>query len=556
MRKTFVVLLVLGSLVFAEGRVSARRIHANQLQLGEHRLTGLVRDRLAELSFEQEFHSTGGAPAEVFYEFALPVEATVTSLDMTMNGQWVTGRVLDRKEAKRTYESIVNRRKDPGLLERIGEGRYRVRVFPLPAKGNLKIRVHFQLLLPFRSGAVQLAYADPVGKASRFTGDVRIESPRTITRLDAPTHAVEVDRPSETAARVVWNDTKPRIELRYADQRDDVTFTLFSSRRAGERGTFLAILQPPVTVAEDEVLPKDVVFVLDESGSMEGDKMREAKRALHAGIDKLRDGDRFNVVGFSSGTEAFRDQLVEVNAATRKAARDWVSRRRAMGGTALDAALHDALRFGSRARLGLVALLTDGLPTVGESDPQRIVQRVRAANGARHRVFVFGVGLDQNARFLDALATSTRAVREDITKAAEVLPAMQRFYTRVERPLMTDLQLETPKGTAALQPHALPDLFAGDEVVVTGRFDQSGPALFKLRGRIGSRQVEHVFEGTLTKDQEIACLPRFWARKQVDALLAAIAAGGDRRELVPAVRRLGQQYSIVTPYTAGLVVEE
>ena len=549
-------LLLLSSLALAEGRWTSVGVTRDQVTIGEHRLTGRIDDRIAQLTFEQEFRSSGSRVAEIFYEFELPIDAAVTSFAMTMDGKWTDGRVLDRGTAKRTYEAIVARKRDPGLLERIGEGRYRARVFPVPARGAVSIRVGFELVLPASEGAVELRLPAPPGAPERFTGKLVLASPREILRIASPTHSIEVDRAAGDGVGIVWNGAPGPFLLRYHGRREAVTFTLLSHRRSGESGTFLAILQPPVDVREDEVLPKDVVFVLDESGSMGGDKLREAKAALRAGIEKLRAGDRFNVLAFSTSVASFREALVAADATTRADATKWIEARRANGGTALDAALQEALRHGSRDRLALVALLTDGLPTVGVVQPAQIVGRLQQKNDCDHRVFVFGVGLDQDARFLDRVAQVTRAVREDITDAAHVVPAMARFYTRVERPVLTGLRLECAAGLSDLQPNPLPDLFAGDEVVVTGRYAKSGPAAFKLHGRLGERAVTHVFEGTLTDREQLACLPRFWAKRQVDVLLAALAAGGDRAELVPAIRELGTTYSLVTPFTAGLVVED
>jgi len=548
-------ILLLSSLALADGRWSAVGATRDKISLGEHRLTGRLDDRIAQLTLEQEFSSAASREVEVHYEFELPADAAVTSFAMTMNGEWVDGRVLDRNTAKKTYEKIVAKRRDPGLLERTGEGRYRARVFPLPAGGSVRIRVGFQLVLPAAEGAVRLRLPAPTGAPSGCSGDIVVKSPREIVQVASRTHALEVDREIEDGVRVVWNGGPGRFSMRYRDQRDQVTFTLLSHRRSGEKGTFLAILQPPVSVKDEEVLPKDVVFVLDESGSMGGDKMREAKAALRAGIERLRDGDRFNVIAFSTSVTRFREGLVPAGERTRADAAAWIDGRKASGGTALDAALQAALEFGDRDRLGLVALLTDGLPTVGPRDPSAIVGRLQHANRHDHRVFVFGVGLDQDARFLDRVAHVTRAAREDVTDADDVVPAMTRFYRRVERPVLTGLRLAADAGLSSVQPHPLPDLFAGDEVVVTGRYGNSGAVAFRLSGRVRGREVEHVFEGTLTDREELACLPRFWAKRQVDVLVAALAAGGDRGELVPAIRELGTRYSLVTPFTAGLVVE-
>ena len=561
-------LFFLAAPTWANGVVRAVGVPDSDIELLEHRIVGEVQDRIARITVEQVIHSRGVRNAEVIYTFTLPPDATITDVAMTMNGEWIDGSVLERGLAKRTYEAIVARRRDPLLVEQIDDERYRARVFPVPPKKSLRIRYTYQQVLPAVEGAVELAYLSAFKRLGgrvpkRVAGAITIRSPRDIELIEALSLGVEVTRDGTREATLHWNVAgdvlRDDLRIRFRDRREQVTFTLFGHRPSGADGTFLAILQPPVEVADGEVLPKDVIFVLDRSGSMGGDKMREAKAALTRGIDGLRAGDRFNILAFSTGVDSFRDRLVEVGADTRgdarSDARKWVSRIRAAGGTALDSALTAALKLGSRERLGIVALLTDGLPTVGVTDAETIVRRVEAGNGNAHRVFVFGVGLDQNARFLDRIAQVTRAKREDISRAEHVAPAMRRFYTRIQRPVMTDLNLSCSLPLTGVQPHPLPDLFAGDEVVVVGRYPKTGACRFTLTGRVAGRVVTHEFEGALPGTAELPSLPRFWAKQQVNALLAALAAGGSHRELVPAIRELGQKYSIITKFTAGLVLE-
>jgi len=563
-RAVLLALLLVAAPALANGRLRAVGISDADLALLHHRVTGEIRERIAEITVEQAFLAKRGRNVEAIYEFSLPRDATVTSLAMTMKGKWVKGSVLERGQARRTYERIVATKRDPALLERIGDELYRMRVFPLTGGVEVRVRFTYQQVLASNEGAVEFRYHSSRARLngrvpSGYTGTIRIHSPRAIRRVEAPGLATHVRIGSENDVTIDWDLAGTAIAqdtvIRYYDQRDRVTFTLLGHRRSGENGTFLAILQPPVEVPDGEVIPKDVIFVLDRSGSMGGEKIREAKAALERGIAGLREGDRFNVLAFSTGTDGFREKLVTFNAQTAKDARKWIGRLEATGGTALDDALTTALAMGNRERLGIVALLTDGLPTVGLSDPGRIVKRVRANNRNGHRIFVFGVGLGQNARFLDRIAHVTRAVREDITDAAAVAGAMKRFFTRVERPVMTDLSLTCSNPIESVSPRPLPDLFAGDEVVVVGRYAKSGACLFTLRGRVRGREVSHVFEGRLPERVGVECLPRFWAQRQVDVLEAAVAAGGDRRELVPEIRKIATRHGIVTKFTAGLVLE-
>jgi Ca-activated chloride channel family protein len=560
-----IALLFLVEVAFANGTLDVRGDSARSVSLFAHRVHAEVNDHVAQVTVEQVFRSRSDRRLEGIYRFPLPEGATVSDFAMTMAGKLVKGEVVGRKKAQRIYESIVSRKRDPGLLEKVDRGVFRARVFPIEPGQDLMIRLSFQQVLPESGGTVELRY--PLAKermsarsVENVSIHVTVESSADLKTIYCPSHRVKIRREGARNAVVSYENSgtaQKRDFLLYMGRSPEaVGFSLLSHRPAAERGTFLAILAPAARVEKGAVLPKDVLYVLDTSGSMQGRKLAQAQAALAFGIRNLREKDRFNVISFSSGVQRFRDRLVDVGTDTIESAVAWVEGLEANGGTAIDEALQAALSMGQKDRLTIVVFLTDGLPTVGEARPENIVANVKRANTGAARVFVFGVGFDQNVKFLDRIAAMTRASREYITPEQDIEVVVSRFFRRIDQPVLTDLKLELGPGVEDAFPRSLPDLFAGDQLVVMGRYTSAGPRAIRLRGRLQGEEVTYDYEGALSAKEGVACLPRLWAERKVGFLLEQIRLNGRSAELTSEIRRLGTKYSIVTPHTAGLVVEE
>ncbi len=535
------------------------------VRLTSHRVSAQVVDQTAEVTVEQTFHSDADRQLEGTYLFPLPEGASVGKFAMTMGGRMVEGAVLEAKEARRVYESIVSRRRDPGLLEYMGRGLFQARVFPIEPRADLTIRLVFQLVLREDAGTVEFRY--PLA-SERLNGqpvqevvvDVKVESSVDLKTVWSPSHEVAVSREGERKARVSFERSGRRQDkdfLLYLGRSPEaVGFSLASSRQAGEDGTFMAVFAPRQQVAAELVAPKDVVYVLDTSGSMAGEKLEQARRALKLGVNLLRAGDRFNVIGFSTAVNPFREALVEADAATKTAASAWIDGLQAVGGTNIEGALEAALRNPADGRLRIVVFITDGLPTIGERTTEGLLKRAAQWNAARARVFTFGVGADLDVAMLDRLAEGTNGARDYVSPGEDLELVTGRFFTKVDRPVLTDVTVELGAGVSEVYPQRIPDVFAGSQVVLLGRYRESGERTLLLRGKMGGKEVVFEHRGTFAATAGAPWLTRLWAHRKVAFLLDDIRLHGETREAVDEVVRLATRYAIVTPYTAGLVVED
>src|SRR5262249_26429339 len=328
-------------------------------------------------------------------------------------------------------------------------------------------------------------------------------------------------------------------------------------------GFFLLLVSPKAGLDEREVSAKDVIFVLDTSGSMsEEGKMDKAKAALRYGVNALNPRDRFNIISFAGEEHLMSEHVIAANEEGKSQAREFVERMRAAGGTNINDALTAAFRQlqpGDRPQL--VVLITDGQPTVGETQANRILANVKQANKVNMRLFTFGVGYDVNTVLLDGLANENRGTVGYIEPKEDIEVKVSNFFAKVNNPVLSDLKIDWGGiETDLVYPRATPDVFHGSQLVLIGRYrsSKSAPATrLTLTGKVNGRERRFVYDDLRfpEKQSDNEFLPHLWAMRRVGHLLDQIRVNGESKELRDEIVELGTRYGIVTPYTSYLVLE-
>lgn len=576
-RHTFALTLVLTLASLGTGRAHAIGYlvpdapGVEPLAIRHHRVGVSVRERVAETRVEQVFYNHTGQVLEATYVFPVPDGASVSGFAMWVGGRRQEGELLEAGQARAIYEAIVARVRDPGLVEHLGGRLFRARVFPIPPMSEQRVELHFSQTLEYQDSVIHYRYPlHTGGPATRtledftFTADIVSRTP--IRAVYSPTHPIAVARPDEHSATVGFEAHQAvldaDLDLYYSVQDRDVGLSLLTHQAPGEDGYFLAMIAPRAGVAEEEIAAKEIVFVFDTSGSMAGEKLARAQAALDYMLARLRPSDRFQVIRFSTDVQALfaGGQAVPATPANVEHARRFASRLVAAGGTAIHGALREGLAQQRRSAVPrLVVFLTDGMPTVGETDAARIVNDA-ALWAADARVYVFGVGDDVNTTFLDTIARRTGGVGDYFADGAELERRLSAFYDRVAYPIFTDLALSLPGADVYdVYPRDLGHLYRGSQLMVVGRYRGGGPARVTLEGRLGPARELTSFAYPVTlppQEPRNAFLPRIWATRKIGFLLDAIRLEGERPELRRDVVALAQRFGIVTPYTSYLVVEE
>ncbi len=544
-----------------------------------------VMQRVAVTSLTIHLRNLAATVEEAEILMPIPDGATIRSFDFLGKSSEPTAKVLPVDEARRTYESLVSKIKDPAILEFAGRAMVRSSVFPVPGKGTQTVRLVYEHLLEGDGDRIdyELPRSESLAAcAIPWRVEVRLRASKPIASAYSPTHSFQQIRVAENELRLRLMLDAARepgpIDFSYLLQGDGVNGSYFLYPDRGDDGYFL--LLGGVPVKRDPKLEKsrkrEVVVVLDTSGSMAGTKIEQAKAAALQVLEGLDEGERFNIIDYSDQVRSFESEPIAKTKDAVLRARGYIETMKALGGTNLHGALERALaQPHDEAMIPIVLFLTDGLPTIGVTDEATIRGDAETENKFRRRIFTFGVGDDVNAPLLDVIATRSRATSAYVRPNEAVEKRVSEVFVKLKDPILASPQiaiLDTsgkPADARAvdLLPTPLPDLFDGDELVLTGRYRGKEPLVLEIRGDYLGTMRAFRFELNPAKASlECAYVPRLWASRRigflVDQLRQAGAVGKDAKidekansEVANEVYRLSREFGVMTEYTAFLALE-
>ncbi len=545
------------------------RVTTTPLIVKYQRVYSQITDGVAVTRVEQTFRNPLPTQVEGTYVYPLPDGVAVSDFTMTIGGKTMSGEVLDKETARRTYEEIVRRTRDPGLLEYMNSRLYQASIFPIPPGDTLDVNLEYTQTLSESGGLGRFTHPFGAAEADRPPIDqvvvqVKLKSTLPLTSVFCPSHQTDISRPSDREATVTYeaSHTRPDRDFVVYYQRRDAQFglSLLTHRAAGEDGYYLLRVSPRVDFDEKGVLPKDIAFVTDTSGSMAGGKIEQVRRSLEFCVQSLNPADRFNIYTFSTDVRPFRDSLVPADSEIRAAAVDHARALKAVGGTNIHRALQEALDADPKdaERPYLIVFMTDGEPTVDITDPEQLRKSVKTSNDGAARIHVLGVGTQVNTHLLDKIAEDNRGSREYATEQEELEIKLGGLVSRLSSPVLTGVKLAIDGMTPRDQyPNRLPDLFRGGELLVLGRYESAGKHRVEFTGTLRGDTKNLSFEGEFPRiDRENDFLPRLWANRKIAYLLDEIRLHGENRELVDEIVQLAKRHGIVTPYTSSLILED
>jgi Ca-activated chloride channel family protein len=546
-------------------------IPMDQLVIRYHHVTVSIKDQLAVTHVDQVFYNPNDWTIEGTYIFPIPEDAAVSGFTLWVDGVPVEGKVLDATQARQTYEQIVSGMRDPALLEYIGRGAVQARIFPIAPKGERRIELEYTQALLAEGGLVSYVYPLNTEKFSALpiesvSINVEIQSSVPIRAVYSPSHEVGVSREDQNYVVVGYEaaNVLPDTDFSlYYSLGETEAFHLLTYRDPSDAtdpdGFFMVLLAPRVSTI-DQVIPKDIILVLDHSGSMEGEKFQQAQQASRYILDNLNSEDRFNIISFSTGIEMYASTLRPVSEATN--ARSWVDSLRAEGSTDINRALLEAAAMVNPERSTYLIFLTDGLPTEGVTDSSAILSNFNANAPDNLRLFTFGVGYDVDTVLLDSLSQNHHGRSSYVQPGMKLDEIISSFYNGISTPVLTNLELSFGDvSTYDLYPYPLPDLFAGSQVVLLGRYKEGGEGDIILTGAVNGEKLTFTFTDQKFETQSPvnslqASIPRLWATRKVGYLLNEIRLQGANQEIIDQIVHLSIRYGIVTPYTSYLVTEQ
>lgn len=551
--------------------------------VAEHSVEVLIDGPVAQVSVRQVFRNDSGQVAEGVYVFPLPQDAAVSDFQMTVNGETLEGHLLEGEEARRIYEQIVRQQRDPALLEYLGDGLFQANVFPIPPGESRTLEFRYTEVLGQEGGLHHFRYPLRTRHYSALPPEsvslsVTLRSQDGLRTVYSPALPIRLERIGDDGAQITYESAGEQppadLDLYFGSDAGAIGLNLLSYKPAGEDGYFALLAAPGIEVAADEVVARDLILVVDISGSMKGDKMEQARAAARYVVEALNAEDRFDVIAFSSASDAFAGSLRPANEDNRAAALEWIDDLRANGSTDINRAVLEALAEldtgdaetagYTGARPAYILFLTDGQPTLGETNPQRIVDNARSnaprggADGARSvRLFPFGIGYDVNVDLLDTLGSLLGGRSAYVRPDERIDEAVGAFYDRISTPVLTAIGLDFGGAEVDhLFPYPLPDLFAGEQLVVVGRYAEGGPVEVTLAGAVNGEERLYVYpDRALVERGGEPFVAKLWATRRIGVLLEQVRRDGPQQELVDEIVDLSLRYGIVTPYTSYLVLE-
>ncbi len=539
------------------------------LNINYHKVRIDIEDNVAQVVVDQEFENPYSFRIEGTYIFPLPEDATISSFSLVMDGKEIKGEVLERDKARQIYQELLRKSMDPALLEYYDKNMFRARIFPLNPHKTSEVKLSYEHIVPLSGDFYKFVYPlkidaltlEPMGEIEI---EVHVKTQNPLKTIFSPTHEVEVERIDEYNAVVKFKADGYRptadFELFYSASPKEFDIRLLSHKLPNKDGFFMLTVSPGYLPKGLKPISKDIVFVLDVSGSMSGDKIEQAKEGLLYILNHLDSKDNFNIIAFSNDVELLFEHLVPASKLNIQTAKKFVEDLEANGGTniidALDEAIEQLPMRSSRPKY--IVFLTDGQPTIKETNDERIIEHIQRKLGDE-RMFIFGVGYDVNTYLLDKLAEISLGTVDYVQPGADLEVVLSGFYNKIAYPALVEPQLRI-KGVRvyAVYPEHMPDLFYGSQVVIVGRYKHpGGEATIVVRGKRNDSSLVFTKSVELPRIQRgYDFIPRIWARRRVAELLAEIKLHGERKELVDEIVDLGTTYGIVTPYTSFLVTEQ
>ena len=559
---------------------------------------------LARVVVTQEFTNPFKEKIEAVYTFPLPPNAAVDDMTMLVGDRTVRGKILRREDAEAVYESAKAAGQVASLLSQERPNIFTQSVANIMPGEHVKVTISYVETLKYENGSYAFVFpmvvgpryvpgtpsesptgtnggngfapnTDQVPDASRITPqpvpkgmrvghdislDIKLDAGVPIDNLASASHEVDAQRGGASQAHVLLrnNTVIPNKDfiLRYDVAGPNMTDALLT-HRTDKGGFFTFILQPPERVTTEDVTPKELVFVLDTSGSMNGFPIEKAKETMKLALDNLNPADTFNLITFSGETYVLFPTPVPATPANLRKAQAFLATRSGMGGTEMMSAIKTALDpSDSQSHLRIVCFMTDGY--VG-NDMQIIAE---VAKHRHARVFAFGIGSSVNRFLLDKIAEHGRGEVEYVGLNDDGSAAARRFHERIRNPLLTDISLDwNGLPVENVYPERIGDLFGAKPLIITGRYTGPSAGTFRLKGKMSGRDfVREIPVSFPESDAQHDVLASLWARSRIDNLMgqdyAGVQRGTTRPDLKETITNLGLEFRLMTQFTSFVAVEE
>ena len=553
--------------VQAAGTLVADGGFGGRLDIESQDVRVTINNGIAVTEVTQIFVNKENRIVEALYTFPVPKAASVANFSMWIKGKEMIGEVLEKKKARKIYESYKKTRVDPGLLEQKDYRTFEMRIFPIAAKAKQKVKVTYYQELNVDHDWATFAYplasvidgATSTRTTGRFSLDLKVKSEVPIVKMESSSHAGDFafvshnDNYWQASLEVKEGDLNRDLVLAYKLKRPKTGFDIICSNTGEEDGYFCMIMSVGKEL-EDKQKGMDYIFLLDISGSMAQDrKLGISTESIEVFINELGPEDRFNMMSFNVGVNSLFDKTKAVTAANQKDILAFLDKQKAIGGTDLRPAIQKAYQFQNPDRPLNVIILSDGITEQNSTSELMRIVKNRPKNT---RVFCIGVGNDINRPLLKDVAKRSGGLAAFLSRGDNFKRQAQAFRRKLLRPAISNLTVDFGRAIYDVEPKEIGNLYHGMPVRIYGRYKKSGDRKITLNGDIMGRSFKQSPIIHFPKeDLDNPEIERMWAWQRTQSLLAEADRKGSRSTAAQEVVRLGEAYSIVTEYTSFLVLE-
>ncbi|RCS53010.1 VWA domain-containing protein [Bremerella cremea] len=534
-----------------------------------------VKDQVAQVQVAQQFQNTGSRQMEVSFLFPLPYDGAIDSLTLMVDGKEFPAKLLEKEKAREIYNSIVRQNKDPALLEWAGTGMFQTSVFPVPAGASREVTITYSQLLKKDGRLTDFLFPLSTAKytdrpVEKLKVRLSLEGSEKLKSIYSPTHNVDIERNGNKRAIVKYeaDNVIPDSDFRlfFESSNNKLAASVLSYRPdKDEEGFFLLLATPPPQEAMQEPPKKTVLFVVDRSGSMAGEKFVQARQAAKYVLNHLNEQDLFNIIAYDSDVESFQPELQKANKKSVEEAIGFVDDLYAGGSTNIDGALSTAMKMvQDDDRPCYILFLSDGRPTHGETNEMKIVEHAKKQNAHHARMINVGVGYDVNSRLMDRLSSELKGQSQYVRPDEDLEEHVARLYRKINAPLMTDVKIKFDlerggsKAVNRVLPKEVVDLFEGEQLVLVGRYKAWGDAKIIVSGKVNGETERFDFPAEFvhkSDDQSNAFVEKLWAIRRIGEIIDEMDLHGKNDELIEELVRLSTDHGILTPYTSFLADE-
>ncbi|MFO7524434.1 MAG: VIT domain-containing protein [Ignavibacteriaceae bacterium] len=566
------ILLLFQNISMADGFIVIPRPHPLPnpfpLEVVYHKVDVRIDGQSAITKIDQAFYNPSHHQLEGFYIFPVPKGAVISKFTMEINGKEMEAELLDADKARKIYEDIVRQMRDPALLEYSEQNIFKLRIFPIEPRSEKKISISYTQVLESDNNMFEYLYPLNTEKFSakplkNVSVRVELKSSEKIKNIYCPTHEVDIVNKSDYHSIISYEseNTKPDTDFKiyFSKNASPIGLSLLTYKSGRDDGYFLLSASPSISIDKKNVENKDITFILDVSGSMSGEKIEQARKALLYCVNNLNTDDHFNIIRFSTEAYSLFNSSRRADKLNITEANRFIDDIQAIGGTNIEEAFSVAFEnYKKSNRPGFVVFITDGKPTIGEMNDEKLLKRIQKLNTHNSRIFTFGIGDEINTHLLDRITEETKAWRTYVSDEEDIEIKVSNFYDKIQSPVLSDLKIDFGSGIEVYQtyPKNLPDLFKGSNLLVFGRYKGGGNVKVTLTGKLQGDTKQFSASMNFKKDDEYDFIPAIWASRRIGHLLDLIRLNGESKELIDEVTALAREHGIITPYTSYLILED